>query len=68
MILLYITGQWGQDLPSKYSPSVSLKVYEEIKDRSCLDKREIFLLCGVAILPTRIKEEGGGGRLSVQPE
>lgn len=43
MILLYITGQWGQDLPSKYSPLVSLNVCEEIKDRSCLDKREIFL-------------------------
>lgn len=31
MILLYITGQWGQDLPSKYSPSVSLNVCETDK-------------------------------------
>lgn len=34
---------------------------KQIKDRSCLDKREIFLLCGVVILPTRIREGGGGG-------
>lgn len=55
MILLYITGQWGQDLPSKYSPSVSSNVSEEIKDRSCLDKRRYS---SVAVLPTRIKVGG----------
>lgn len=62
MMVFYIIGQRGRDLPSKYSPSVTATVFQERKDRSCFGGGEIggysSVRCGVSSSRTNKKLVG----------